>query len=84
MEQIGDTGGIMGRTWRSAVAVNSDKEPTFYYLARNDIFGYALARIAGSGNFEITDTATPTRRYRARANRRPIRYKIGSCLCLRF
>ena len=79
-----DTGGIMGRTWRSAVAVNSDKEPTFYYLARNDIFGYALARIAGSGNFEITDTATPTRRYRATANRNQVDTRLAFACALDF
>ena len=79
-----DTGFILANTWRSAVAVDENDQPTFYYLPRNDIYGYTLGRIAGSGNFEITDGATPARRYNARANRRTLDTRLARAAAMDF
>ena len=80
----GDTGFILANTWRSAVAVDENDQPTFYYLPRNDIYGYTLGRIGTTGNFEITDAGAPARRYNARANRRTLDTRLASATAMDF
>ena len=79
-----DTGFILGNTWRSAVAVDENDQPTFYYLPRGDIYGYTLGRVGGSGNFEITSGNAPSRRYNARANRRTLDTRLASATAMDF
>ena len=79
-----DTGAFFASTWRAAVAVNSDDEPTFYYLPRGHIYGYTLGRVGASGNFEITSGNAPSRTYTANARRRTVDTRLASATAMDF
>ena len=79
-----DTGAFFASTWRSAVAVNSDDEPTFYCLPRGHIYGYTLGRVGASGNFEITSGNAPSRTYTANARRRTVDTRLASATAMDF
>ncbi len=79
-----DTGTFFATHARSAVAVDENDQPTFYYLPRCTISGYTLGRVGTSGTFQITSGNAPSRSYRANANRRTLDSRLACATAMDF